>query len=45
MTGIDDPYEVPASPELVVAGDAPLETSVDLILERLGLDGIDVPSS
>jgi bifunctional enzyme CysN/CysC len=44
MTGIDDPYEVPASPELVVAGDAPLETSVDLILECLGLGGIDGPS-
>jgi bifunctional enzyme CysN/CysC len=35
LTGIDDPYEVPTSPELVVPGDAPLDESVDAILERL----------
>jgi adenylylsulfate kinase-like enzyme len=44
MTGIDDPYEVPASPELTVAGDAPLDATVGRILERLGL-GRDGPVS
>jgi len=35
LTGIDDPYEEPASPELVVAGDAPLDESVGVIVEYL----------
>lgn len=35
MTGVDDPYEVPISPELVVAGDAPVDESVGLILDCL----------
>ncbi|HXQ43265.1 MAG TPA: adenylyl-sulfate kinase [Acidimicrobiales bacterium] len=35
MTGVDDPYEVPVSPELVVAGDAPVDESVGLILDCL----------
>lgn len=37
LTGVDDPYEVPVSPELVLAGDAPLEQSVGLVLDYLGL--------
>lgn len=44
LTGIDDPYEVPPSPELVVAGDAPVDESVGRILERLRLIGEDFPS-
>jgi bifunctional enzyme CysN/CysC len=39
LTGVDDPYEVPASPELVVTGEAPLETTVDQIAGFLGLGG------
>jgi adenylyl-sulfate kinase len=39
LTGVDDPYEVPASPELVVTGEAPLENTVGLIAECLGLPG------
>ncbi|HVC69602.1 MAG TPA: adenylyl-sulfate kinase [Acidimicrobiales bacterium] len=35
LTGVDDPYEVPASPELVLAGDSPLDESVSRILEYL----------
>jgi adenylyl-sulfate kinase len=45
MTGVDDPYEVPASPEMVIAGDAPLDQSVSRLLECLDLEGIDAPSS
>jgi bifunctional enzyme CysN/CysC len=37
LTGVDDPYEVPTSPELVLAGDSPLEESVAQILDCLGL--------
>lgn len=44
MTGVDDPYEVPASPEVVIAGDAPLDQSVGRLLECLDLDGMDAPS-
>jgi bifunctional enzyme CysN/CysC len=35
LTGVDDPYEVPASPELTLAGDSPLDESVSHILECL----------
>ena len=35
MTGIDDPYEEPAAPELVVDGTAPLEQSVAKVLGLL----------
>ncbi len=44
MTGVDDPYEVPASPEVVISGDAPLDQSVGRLLECLDLDGMDAPS-
>lgn len=42
LTGVDDPYEVPSAPELVVDGSATVEESVGQILDRLGLD--DSPS-
>jgi adenylyl-sulfate kinase len=35
FTGLDDPYEPPQSPELVVTGDDPLEVSVDAVLAAL----------
>ena len=35
MTGIDDPYEAPTAPELVIDGTAPLEESVARVLELL----------
>lgn len=35
MTGIDDPYEPPAAPELVIDGLAPIEASVARILALL----------
>lgn len=35
MTGIDDPYEPPLAPELVVDGRAPLEGSVAAVLQVL----------
>jgi bifunctional enzyme CysN/CysC len=38
LTGVDDPYEVPSTPELVVDGSTTVEESVGLILDRLGLD-------
>src|SRR5579863_7098671 len=37
LTGVDDPYEVPTSPDLTVAGDSPLHESVSRILECLEL--------
>ena len=37
LTGVDDPYEVPTAPELVLAGDSPLDESVGQILGCLGL--------
>ena len=37
LTGVDDPYEVPAAPELVLDGEAPVDESVGRILECLGL--------
>jgi adenylyl-sulfate kinase len=43
LTGVDDPYEVPQSPELVVDGHSSVDQSVGLVLERLGLDH-DSPS-
>jgi adenylyl-sulfate kinase len=43
LTGVDDPYEVPTSPELVVDGTASVDESVGLILGRLGLEE-DSPS-
>jgi bifunctional enzyme CysN/CysC len=42
LTGVDDPYEVPSAPELVVDGSATVEHAVGQILDRLGLD--DSPS-
>ncbi len=45
MTGVDDPYEIPESPEVVIAGDAPLDQSVDRLLECLDRDRMDAPSS
>ena len=44
MTGVDDPYEVPDSPEVVIAGDAPLEQSVDRLLRCLDRTTVDAPS-
>ncbi len=38
LTGVDDPYEVPEAPELVIDGHASVEESVGLVLARLGLD-------
>ena len=35
MTGIDDPYEAPAAPELVIDGTAPLDESVAKVLDLL----------
>ncbi len=35
MTGIDDPYEAPAAPELVIDGLAPIEDSVARVLALL----------
>jgi bifunctional enzyme CysN/CysC len=35
FTGVDDPYEPPESPELVLPGDAPVPASVDRVLEIL----------
>jgi len=35
MTGIDDPYEPPALPELRLAGDEPVEVAVDAVLRLL----------
>ncbi len=40
LTGVDDPYEVPTSPELVVSGYAPLEESVGRIVECLEHQGV-----
>ena len=44
FTGVDDPYEVPLAPELVVDGTRTVEESVGFILERLGLDEGHSPS-
>jgi bifunctional enzyme CysN/CysC len=46
LTGVDDPYEVPASPELVIDGNASVDESVGLILEYLGGlgEGISSPA-
>jgi adenylyl-sulfate kinase len=38
LTGVDDPYEVPEAPELVIDGSASVEHSVGLILKCLGFD-------
>ena len=35
MTGIDDPYEAPIAPELVIDGTAPLDYSVAKVLDLL----------
>jgi bifunctional enzyme CysN/CysC len=35
LTGIDDPYEIPDAPELVVQGDAPVEANVERVLACL----------
>ena len=43
FTGVDDPYEVPAAPELVIDGTAPIEDSVGRVLACLGLEE-DFPS-
>jgi adenylyl-sulfate kinase len=36
FTGVDDPYEVPEVPELVVASDAVLDESVSAVMTALG---------
>lgn len=36
MTGVDDPYEPPESPDLVLPGDEPLEESVARVIAALG---------
>ena len=36
MTGIDDRYETPRSPDLVVTQDLGLETAADMVLELVG---------
>jgi adenylyl-sulfate kinase len=35
FTGVDDPYEPPTAPDLVVPGNSSLQTSVDRVLETL----------
>jgi bifunctional enzyme CysN/CysC len=35
LTGVDDPYEIPAHPELVVKGDAPVTANVERVLACL----------
>jgi adenylylsulfate kinase-like enzyme len=35
MTGIDDPYEAPEQPELLMGGDSPATTTADLVVECL----------
>jgi len=37
FTGVSDPYEPPAAPELVVGPDTPLAEAVDDVLEALGI--------
>jgi adenylyl-sulfate kinase len=36
FTGVDDPYEVPDSPDLVIEADASVEEATDLVLAALG---------
>jgi adenylyl-sulfate kinase len=36
MTGVDDPYEPPESPDVVVRGDEPLEEAVARVLAAVG---------
>jgi adenylyl-sulfate kinase len=38
LTGVDDPYEIPQAPELVIDGIASIDESVGRILECLGLE-------
>jgi bifunctional enzyme CysN/CysC len=40
MTGVDDPYEPPPSPELVIDGSQPVETAVEQILALLRERGV-----
>jgi len=35
LTGVDDPYEIPAQPELVVKGDGPVAANVERVLACL----------
>lgn len=35
MTGVDDPYEPPASPELVIEAGTPVDSAVDRVLDAL----------
>ena len=35
FTGIDDPYEVPTSPEVAIGADQPLDSAADLVLRAL----------
>jgi adenylylsulfate kinase-like enzyme len=44
LTGVDDPYEVPTAPELVVGGDAAVEDTVDAVLACLARVEGDAPS-
>ena len=40
MTGVDDPYEVPESPDLVLDGTAPLQDSVAVLEGLLAERGV-----
>jgi len=44
LTGVDDPYEVPTSPDLTLAGDSPLDESVGRILECLDFREASAPT-
>ena len=40
LTGVDDPYEEPLTPDLVIATRAPVEESVALLLDFLTTRGV-----
>lgn len=40
MTGVDDPYEAPEAPDLLVTGENDLEESVDQVMSLLDLRGV-----
>jgi len=42
FTGVDDPYEVPDHPDVVIDPDLSVEEGVDLVLRALG--GVGVPT-
>jgi adenylylsulfate kinase len=46
LTGVDDPYEVPLHPDLVIAAhEHPVSESVDLLLDHLTAQGLCVHAS